>query len=159
MSDRKVSRSTFAQIGGVAPLALLAVSPADAAGSMSAGKVHKVAFQVSENSPAAMNLTLNNVVNLTQFYSESGDSWKIEVVAYGPGLHMFRADDSPVKARLTSIKQSIPDVIFSACDNTLKGMEKAEGRAIALVPESRIVPAGVVRLAELQEQGYSYIKA
>lgn len=158
MSDRKVSRSTFAQIGGAAPLALLATSPAGAAGA-SAGKVHKVAFQVSENSAAAMNLTLNNVVNLTQFYSESGDSWQIEVVAYGPGLHMFRADDSPVKARLTSIKQSVPDVTFSACNNTLKGMEKAEGHAITLVPEARIVPAGVVRLAELQEQGYSYIKA
>ena len=157
MSDRKVSRSTFAQIGGVAPLALLATSPAAAA--KSAGKVHKVTFQVSENSPAAMNLTLNNVVNLTQVYSESGDSWKIEVVAYGPGLHMFRADDSPVKERLTSIKQSIPDLTFSACNNTLKGMEKTEGHAITLVAEARIVPAGVVRLAELQEQGYSYIKA
>ncbi|SRR5579875_377308 len=158
MSDRKVSRSTFAKAGGAAPLALLASSPATAA-EMTAGKTHKVAFQVSENNADAMNLTLNNVVNLTQFYSENGASWKIEVVAYGPGLHMFRADDSPVKERLKSIKGSIPDVIFSACNNTLQGMEKHEGHPIAIVPEARIVPAGVVRLAELQERGYSYIKA
>lgn len=157
MSDRKVSRSTFARIGG-APLAMLAASPA-AAAEMSVGKTHKIAFQVSENSPDAMNLTLNNVVNLTQFYSESGAEWQIEVVAYGPGLHMFRADDSPVKARLKSIKGSIPNVAFSACDNTLKNMEKHEGHPIAIVAEARIVPAGVVRLAELQEHGYSYIKA
>lgn len=158
MSDRKVSRSTFAQIGGAASLAMLATSPA-AAADMTAGKAHKIAFQVSENSADAMNLTLNNVVNLSQFYSESGAEWTIEVVAYGPGLHMFRADDSPVKERLKSIKGSVPNVIFSACDNTLKGMEKHEGHPIALVAQARIVPAGVVRLAELQEKGYSYIKA
>jgi hypothetical protein len=37
-------------------------------------------------------------------------------------------------------------------------MEKTEGHPIVIVPEARVVPAGVVRLVELQEQGYVYIK-
>jgi hypothetical protein len=82
----------------------------------------------------------------------------IELVAYGPGLNMLRADTSPVKDRLVSVKQSIPDVVFSACNNTLTAMEKAEGHPIAIVPQAGLVPAGVVRLIELQEAGYAYVK-
>jgi intracellular sulfur oxidation DsrE/DsrF family protein len=37
-------------------------------------------------------------------------------------------------------------------------MEKAEGHMIALVAEATVVPSGVVRLMELQEQGFSYVR-
>jgi hypothetical protein len=37
-------------------------------------------------------------------------------------------------------------------------MEKVEGPTIALVPEATVVPSGVVRLMELQEQGFSYVR-
>lgn len=47
---------------------------------------------------------------------------------------------------------------FSACDNTKQGMEKAEGHAISIVPEATVVPSGVVRLMELQEAGWSYVR-
>ena len=37
-------------------------------------------------------------------------------------------------------------------------MEKREGKTIVLIPEATLVPAGVVRLVELQELGYKYVK-
>jgi intracellular sulfur oxidation DsrE/DsrF family protein len=37
-------------------------------------------------------------------------------------------------------------------------MEKREGKPVPLIAEATIVPAGVVRLMELQEQGYAYVK-
>jgi intracellular sulfur oxidation DsrE/DsrF family protein len=37
-------------------------------------------------------------------------------------------------------------------------MEKAEGHPLTIVPEATVVPAGVVRLTELQEQGWAYIR-
>jgi hypothetical protein len=37
-------------------------------------------------------------------------------------------------------------------------MEKKEGHAVKIVSEARMVPAGVVRLTELQEEGWSYIR-
>jgi len=52
----------------------------------------------------------------------------------------------------------MPKVVFSVCDNTRRRMEKEEGRAVTFVTEARIVPSGVVRLVELQEQGWSYIR-
>jgi hypothetical protein len=51
---------------------------------------HRLAVQVSANDPASMNLALNNVVNVAQEYSQLGEEVEIEVVAYGPGLHMRR---------------------------------------------------------------------
>ena len=79
-------------------------------------------------------------------------------IAYGPGLHMLRADTSPVAARVKSVKESIPDVTFTACGNTIENMERAEGRKIQILPQAGVVQAGVARLAELQEQGWSYIR-
>ena len=87
-----------------------------------------------------------------------GDQAEIEVVAYGPGLHMLREDTSPVKERLKSMKASIPDLTFTACGNTMENMEKAEGKKIEIVPQAGVVQAGIVRLTELQEQGWTYIR-
>ena len=123
-------------------------------------KEHRIVFQVDQNDPAVMNLTLNNVTNLMEYYHDKGEQAQIEVVAYGPGLNMFREDKSPVKDRIARLKSGAfpSNVAFSACGNTKKGMEKAEGHEIAIIPEATIVPAGVVRLTELQEQGWSYIR-
>jgi hypothetical protein len=49
-------------------------------------------------------------------------------------------------------------VKFSACGNTQKGMEKKEGHPVPIVAQATVVPAGVVRLTELQEQGWTYIR-
>ena len=123
-------------------------------------KPHRIVIQVDQNDPALMNLVLNNVSNLTEYYNSKGEDVQIEVVAYGPGLNMLREDKSPVKDRIKSIKQSsFPSTVnFSACGNTKKGMEKAEGHPVQIIPQASVVPAGVVRLSELQEQGWSYIR-
>ena len=123
-------------------------------------KTHHIAFQVDQNNPVVMNLVLNNVANLMAYYRDKGETAKIEVVAYGPGLNMLRADKSPVKDRLKDLKAvAFPsELTFSACHNTLMHMEKKVGHAIKIGSQARIVPAGVVRLTELQEEGWVYIR-
>ena len=123
-------------------------------------KPHRVAIQVDSNDPKLMNLALNNVTNIMNYYRAKHEDVAIDLVTYGPGLYMLRTDSSPVKDRLKSIKElAFPDKIqFSACNNTRHHMEKSEGHPIAILPEATIVPAGVVHLMELQEAGWSYIK-
>ncbi len=121
-------------------------------------KVHHLAIQVDVDDPAVMNLALNNAANVVQHYTSKGEDVEIEIVAYGPGLHMLRDDTSPVKARIKSLNEGIPSVAFTACGNTMAGMEKKEGKPITVVPQAKVVPAGVVRLMELQEQGWSYVR-
>ena len=123
-----------------------------------AKKAHRLAVQVNVNEPAAMNLALNNASNVAQFYKELGEKVQIEIVAYGPGLHMLRQDTSPVKDRIKSISESIPNISFKACGNTQANMQKTEAKDIPLVGQAEVVKSGVVRLMELQEQGWSYIR-
>jgi len=125
-----------------------------------AGKTHRIVFQIDQDDPKLMDLVLNNVANVMTYYHDKGEEAQIEVVAYGPGLHMLRADTSPVKDRLSRmVRDGTPSSLkFSACGNTKAGMEKREGHPITIVPEASIVPSGVVRLTELQEDGWSYIR-
>ncbi len=151
-------RISFANfILGVAICVGLVAGPA-AGNAADEKKVHRLAVQISTNDPATMNLTLNNVVNVAQEYSKDSQEFEIEVVAYGSGLHMLRDDTSPVKARVKSIVDSVPGVTFTACGNTKDNMAKAEGKEIVLVPQAKLVKAGVVRLMQLQESGWSYIR-
>jgi uncharacterized protein len=123
-------------------------------------KPHRVAIQVDQNDPQVMNLALNNATNVIEYYRAKNEDVDVDIVTYGPGLHMLRADTSPVQDRIKRLRDlAFPGKIqFSACNNTKQGMEKTEGKAISIVPDATIVPSGVVRLMELQEQGWSYIR-
>lgn len=121
---------------------------------------HRVAIEVDQNDPQVMNLALNNASNIIEYYRDKGQDVQVEVVAYGPGLNMLRDDTSPVKDRIKQLKElSFPsELTFSACNNTKQAMEKREGHPITIVPQARLVPSGAVRLMELQEQGWSYLR-
>ena len=123
-------------------------------------KSHRVAIQVDQNDPQVMNLALNNATNVIEYYRVKNEDVDVDIVTYGPGLHMLRADTSPVQDRIKRLKDlAFPGKIqFSACNNTKQGMEKTEGHAISILPDATIVPSGVVRLMELQEQGWSYVR-
>jgi len=142
----------------------LALFAAAAAGLLPAAHAadkmeHRVAFQIDEGDPKVMNQVLNNVTKLLEYYHDKGEQAQVEVVAYGPGLNMLREDKSPVKDRIARLKGNSfqSSVAFSACGNTRKGMETKEGHEIPIVPQATVVPAGVVRLTELQELGWAYI--
>jgi hypothetical protein len=123
------------------------------------GKTHRIAIQVDQNDPQIMKMVLNNATNVIEYYRGKSEDVDVEIVAYGPGMHMVRADTSPVQDRIKHLKELVSGKIqFSACNNTKQGMEKAEGHAISIVPEATIVPSGVARLMELQEQGWSYVR-
>lgn len=121
-------------------------------------KPHRLILQVNTNDPAMMNLALNNATNVAQYYKDLGEKVEIEVVTFGPGLHMLRDDSSPVKARIKAITASTPAISFKACGNTQENMSKAENRKVALVPEASVVKSGVVRVIELQERGWTYVR-
>jgi len=126
--------------------------------ALAEGVAHRLAIHVDENDPAVMNMALNNAQNATAYYASVGDTVEIELVAYGPGLMMFVADKSPVVDRLSAMSLEMPTMTFSACGNTLAAMKKKAGGDVALVSEAVVVPSGVVRLIELQEQGFAYLR-
>lgn len=123
-----------------------------------AQKVHRVAVHVDSSDPKVQNMALNNMINLEKYYRAKGEKIIIEMVAYGPGLHMLRNDTSKVKSRIEKISLELDNVSFAACGNTKRKMSKKAGKEISLIPEAKNIPSGVVRLVELQENGWSYLR-
>ena len=126
--------------------------------SVADNKQHRIVLQVNTNEPATMNLALNNATNVAQYYKDRGEKVMIEIVTFGPGLNMLRSDTSPVKARIETLALSTPEISFKACGNTRENMTKAESKEIPLIPQAQVVKSGVVRILELQEQGWSYVR-
>ena len=112
---------------------------------------HFAIFHISSGDAFAQKLVLNNAQNLSNFYGP--DKVAIEVVAYGPGLRaLFRENTNSARIQRMADQQGIT---FSACANTMKGM----GRDLpSLNKVAKVVPGGVVRIMELQEAGWSYIR-
>jgi intracellular sulfur oxidation DsrE/DsrF family protein len=135
-----------------------APAPAPTSSETTVTATHKVAIQVNQNDKAVMDLALNNAKNVLDYYKEKGETLAVEIVTYGPGLHMLRADTSPVKERIAPMSIENPDLKFIACANTQANQAKAEGKPVQLISEATLMPSGVVRLVELQKQGYAYIR-
>ena len=82
-------------------MALASVSPA------AEGKSHHIAIQVDQDDPQVMNMVLNNATNVIEYYRDKHEDVDIDIVAYGPGLHMLRADTSPVQDRVKRDRKSV----------------------------------------------------
>ena len=52
----------------------------------------------------------------------------------------------------------MPNVTFAACQNTIDSMAKKEGKEIPVVAMADHVPAGVVELIKLNEEGWTIIR-
>jgi intracellular sulfur oxidation DsrE/DsrF family protein len=139
-------------------IALAAAAAFFATSAFAEGLTHKVAFHVDENDPAIMNMTLNNVQNVSNYYASQGDTVIVEVVAYGPGLNMYVKGKSPVQDRISAMSLEMDNLTFAACGNTHKKMSEKAGKEVPLLDEAKIVQSGVVRLIELQEGGYAYVR-
>jgi uncharacterized protein len=150
--------ATLALVPGTNVYAQDETKPAKAKRAVSSKVTHKVAIQVSQNDKAQMDLALNNAKNVLEYYKSKGERVAIEIVTYGPGLHMLRADTSPVKDRISPMALEHSNLKFIACANTQANQSKAEGKPVPLISEATVMPSGVVRLMELQTQGYAYIR-
>jgi len=131
----------------LAGLAGMIAAPQALAGE--AGKYH-VVIQVSEDNPTQWNLALNNAENLQQALGKG--NVEVEIVAYGPGLKMLLAG-SKVAGRINGAMDNSVDIV--ACGTTMKKMKKTKDD---LIGGSRVVPGGVIEIADKQRAGWTYIR-
>ncbi len=113
----------------------------------------KVVLQISDPNPFKQTLVLNVANNLIKHYGQ--DQIDIEIVAFGPGLRLLFKDNSNVP-RIDGLSGA--GVRFSACKNTIAGMSKKLGHAPELNEKAIPVSAGVVRIMQLEDQGFKLIK-
>ncbi len=111
---------------------------------------NRVVIQVSDNDAAKWNLALNNARNLqTDLGAKNVD---IEIVAYGPGIGMLKAD-SVVGNRIGEALGSGVKVV--ACENTMRGQKLTKPDMLGGIG---YVPAGVVEIMRRQQEHWSYLR-
>ncbi len=111
---------------------------------------HKVVFQVSDNDPAKWSLALNNARNVQQDLGKN--NVEIEIVAYGPGLGMLKAE-SKVADRLAQALDN--NVGLLACENTMTNTKVSRDEMYGGIA---YVKAGVTHLMKRQQEGWAYIR-
>ncbi len=133
---------------------VMGVGRAEASHTSDNPKKHKVFFHLNESDPKKASAVLTNVQNLVDTVG-----WKnieaLELVVHGPGLRPFiaRTIDPDVKGKVETLLTG--GMAMGACQITMKRQSiKPEELIDGLVP----IPSGVVRVMELEEKGYAYIR-
>ena len=120
------------------------------------GKKHRIVYQLDDPGVDKARFVLNNIANHVRGVGGWRNIDALELVVFGPALRHFVAKDIDREVRQALEALQAQGLVFGACGNTMKGLnvtlEQLAGGAKAL-PQG-----GVVRVMELQEQGFSYIR-
>jgi uncharacterized protein len=146
MDRRKLIVSTLAVAG--------ATGVAAATGKAAAGAATmRVVYHLADLEKVSF--VLGNVQNHIAG-AGGADRVTIAVVVHGPALQAFRraADNIAITTPMTALTRQ--GIAFHACGNTLKAMKLAGGDLLAGFDV--VEQGGVVKLAELQSQGWIYLR-
>jgi len=147
MFDRRFFIRLAAALPGAALLAGVTTSAEAAAGKQ------RVAYHVSDREKVGF--TIGNIKNHIKGMG-GPDKVEIVLVVHGPALKEFHVVDGN-QSVLERVKGLMSEgVQFNACGNTMRAMELEN----ADLPEGmvRVDQGGVVRLAQLQQDGFLYLR-
>jgi intracellular sulfur oxidation DsrE/DsrF family protein len=114
---------------------------------------HRIVLQLSDNDPKKEGLVLSVANNLIKAYNP--DKIAVEVVAFGPGIDLLRAEN----ANRTRVESLIAQgVKFDVCVNTLDTIERETGKRPAIIPKAIPVQVGVGQILSLTENGYTLVR-
>lgn len=114
---------------------------------------HRVVLQLSDSDAKKESLVLSVAYNLIKAYDP--DRIAIEVVSFGPGIDLLRADN----ANRTRVESLIAQgVKFDVCVNTLDTIERETGKRPEIIPGAIPVQVGVGHILLLTENGFTLVR-
>ena len=119
---------------------------------------HHLVIHIDSGDQQMMVEALHNATNVIDTIRTRGESVAVEIVANGLGTALFIEGLSPVKDEVRRIHAAYPDVVMSACAISLAHTETAMQRKLTVMSEAHVVPSGAVRIMELEEQHWAYLK-
>jgi len=148
MHRRNMLRGALAAMG-----AFFAATRAQAAASADAGDGLKVVYHLSDLDKAAF--VLGNIQNHLDGVG-GPDHVAIALVVHGPALKAFHAFEArpDISARVGQFSKA--GLQLAACGNTMKAQHVTLADLLPGFVEAE--KGGVVRIAELQSEGYLYIR-
>jgi uncharacterized protein len=114
---------------------------------------HKVVLQLSDSDPKKQGLVISVANNLMKYYDP--DKVAIEVVAFGPGIDLLKADNPNRKAVESLVAQGVR---VDICLNTVDTIERDTGKRPEFLSVATPVQVGVAQILHLTENGYTLVK-
>lgn len=140
------------------------------ADSVPVAEIAKVVFHVDFADPRRFSAMLTNINNMVTTYQNNFQDYDVRIVFVAHGIRFVTGDklantpfaeDNELRVRredllgrLSSLRK-VHNVKLELCDITREQVNLSEEK---LIEGIQLVPSGVVRLVELQRQGFSYIK-
>jgi uncharacterized protein len=145
---RNIFKTVFATAAG-----LFAVRSSATARGAETPSIQKAVYHLSDAEKVAF--VLGNIRNHIEGMGGS-QNVRIAVVVHGTALKSFIAETANANIKSRVISAAKDGVVLHACANTMA----AQGVAVAdLLPGFTVAEkGGVVRLAELQQDGYFYLR-
>ena len=132
--------------------------------------VVKVVYHADFSDPRRFSAMLTSINNMVTYYQDELVDYDVRIVFVAHGIRFLTDDklaDTPfasdealeerrsnMKGRLSSLN-TVQGVKLELCDITRAQIKLSEEKLYGGV---EVVPSGVVRLTELQHQGFAYIK-
>jgi len=114
---------------------------------------HHIALQLSDSDPKKEAIVISIAYNLLKVYGP--DKVAIEVVTFGPGIDLLKADNANRQRVDSLVAQGVQ---FDVCGNTLDTIERETGHRPTLNPNAVEVVAGVAQLLALAEKRYTIVR-
>ena len=156
---------------GAALLALAALAQAGpAAPPVADESVRKVVWHVDFGDPRRLSALIQNVNNMVATYQGEMEDYDVLIVFLSGGIRFLTTDalantpfaeDKELRARRAELTQrlqqlrEVMNVKLELCEITREALQVPIGR---IIPGVGAVRSGVVRIAELQHNGYAYLK-
>ncbi len=150
---------------------IVAAAPAPAADpAKPAPVVHKVVYHADFADPDRVSAMIVNINNMVTTYQQGLEEYDVRIVFIAHGIRFVTADplkgtpfaeDAKLKARRAELLQritqlrEIQEVKLELCEITRTSINLPKEK---IIPGVTAVHAGVVRIAELQSQGFAYLK-
>jgi intracellular sulfur oxidation DsrE/DsrF family protein len=156
-------------LAALLPLSALAAESA-AAPTPPAEEVMKAVFHVDFSDPRRLSATIQSVNNMVTVYQQQLQEYDVRIVFVSHGIRFLTSDpltgtpfaaDKELTARRKEFAdrlsglQKTQDVKLELCEITREAVRLDKEK---LLPGVVLVRSGVVQLAELQRQGFAYIK-
>jgi len=133
--------TALAGLGGCA-----STGPAPTAGKQ------RIVLQVSDDNIKTWNQSLNVAGNLQQAYGKG--KVEIELVAFGTGINMLRAEALVANRVQEAMGSGIVDVVY-ACENS---MERQKLKKDDMASKITYVDAGVMHMIKRQREGWFLLR-
>lgn len=118
----------------------------------------KLMLHVSTANPNRLNIVLKEAEALLEEYSHSARKLELEILTNSDGLALVNDTGKNYNEHLQQLQQKYDNLAVMVCGQTLKRVQREQGKKLTLLPGANIVPSSINQVVKRQRSGWSYIR-